>query len=101
MAQTHNRKMLTIITESILEKPLIAEALRCGAHGYTVHDVRGAGEHGAREQLWEADRTLEIKVICTEEVANQIADKVLATYAQNYRIAMFMLDVGVFRANKF
>ena len=99
--QTHPRKMLVIIGEAALEKNLVRDARRFGAHGYTICDVRGGGERGDREARWEADRSIEMKVICDEEVAAQLAQHVLVTYVKNYAVTLFTADVGVFRPQKF
>jgi len=98
---THARKMLVIIGEAALEKQLIRDARSFGAHGYTICDVRGGGERGDREARWEADRSIEMKVICDEAVAAQLAQHVLVTYAKNYAVTLFTADVGVFRPQKF
>jgi nitrogen regulatory protein P-II 2 len=95
------RKLLVIIAESALEKPIVQEARRLGAHGYTVHDVRGAGMTGTREGAWEADRTVEIKVICDAEVAESIAQAVLARFGEHFGVTLFFADVTVVRAEKF
>lgn len=51
------RKLLLIIAEAALEKNLIADAKRFGAHGYTVSDVRGASQEGERDGEWEFSRS--------------------------------------------
>jgi nitrogen regulatory protein P-II 2 len=99
--QTHDRKLLTIITEAALERALVTDAKRFGAHGYTVLDVRGGGAGGAREGAWEADRSIELQVVCAAEVAERIARHVLAQYAPNYAVALYLSDVQVFRAQKY
>ena len=99
--QTHARKMLVIIAEAALEKNLIRDARSFGAHGYTISEVRGGGERGDREARWEADRSIEMKVICDETVAAQLAQHVLQSYASNYALTLFTADVGVFRPQKF
>jgi nitrogen regulatory protein P-II 2 len=99
--QTHARKMLVIIAEAALEKNLIRDARSFGAHGYTIADVRGGGGGGEREARWEADRSIELKVICDEAVAATLARHVLASYAPNYAVTLFTADVGVFRPQKF
>jgi nitrogen regulatory protein P-II 2 len=93
--------MLVIIAESVLEKSLVRDARSFGAHGYTIADVRGGGERGEREARWEADRSIEMKVICDEAVAAELARHVLASYAPNYSVTLFTADVGVFRPQKF
>lgn len=97
----HAKQLLVIIGEAALEKRLVADARRLGAHGYTIAEVRGGGERGEREASWEADRSIEMKVICDEAVASALAQHVLDTYAPNYAVALFTAAVGVFRPQKF
>jgi len=98
---TYPRKLLVIISEAALEKSLVRDARRFGAQGYTITDVRGGGGRGEREASWEADRSVEIKIIAEAAVAELLAQHVLTTYAPHYAIAMFTTDVGVFRPQKF
>ncbi len=99
--QKHPRQLLVIIAESALEKRLVADSQRLGAQGYTVHDVRGGGQAGAREALWEADRTIEMKVICEPAVADNLARHVLQTYAPHHSVTMFFSTVEVLRPERF
>jgi len=46
-AQAH-RKLLTVITESNLERNLVREIEALGVAGYTISDVRGRGDNGLR-----------------------------------------------------
>ena len=101
MIAKHPKKMLVVIAEAAIEKALVQEALRLGAHGYTVSDVRGAGTSGAREGSWEADRTVEIKIVCDAEVADAIAETALARFGAHYGLTMFFSDVQVLRPEKF
>jgi len=98
---THSRKLLVVICEAALEKALAEDARRLGAAGYTVADVRGSGRGGTREGAWEADRSVEIKVICDAEVAERLAAHVLATYCQHYAVTLYLGDVSVLRPEKF
>jgi len=98
---THPRKLLVIIAEAALEKVLVEDAKRLGALGYTVHDVRGGGRHGTRAGDWEADRSIEMKVIATPAIADAIAQHVLAAYCPNYPITLFLADAQVLRPEKF
>ncbi|HWP19656.1 MAG TPA: transcriptional regulator [Burkholderiaceae bacterium] len=97
----HPRQLLVIIAEAALEKALVRDVKRLGAHGYTVYDVRGEGSTGVREGAWEADRTIEMKVICDATVADHIAEHVLKQYAQHYGVTLFFADVQVLRPEKF
>lgn len=97
----HPRTLLVIIAEAALEKSLARDVRRLGAHGYTVYDVRGAGHSGIREGSWEADRSIEMKVICEAEVADRIAAHVLAEYGAHFGLTLFFADVEVLRPGKY
>jgi nitrogen regulatory protein P-II 2 len=97
----HPKKLLVIITEAAIEKHLIQDAKRLGAQGYTVYDVRGGSEHATHEGAWEADRMIEIKIICSDTVATEIADYVIAQYATDYGVRLFFTDVQVLRPQNF
>ncbi|MCU0950623.1 MAG: transcriptional regulator [Burkholderiaceae bacterium] len=99
--QTHAKKLLVIIAEAALEKQIIRDARQFGAQGYTIYDVRGGGERGERDASWDADRLVEMKVICDDSVAHRLAEHVLKSYATHYAVTMFTADVGVFRPQKF
>jgi nitrogen regulatory protein P-II 2 len=99
--QTHPKRLLVVITEAALEKRLIRDAKRLGAQGYTVYDVRGGSQHATHEGAWEADRMIEIKIICDDAVAQAIAEHVMAQYAANYGMSLFFTDVQVIRPQKF
>jgi nitrogen regulatory protein P-II 2 len=103
----HPKKLLVIFAEAALEKRLVQDAKRLGAHGYTVWDVRGAsgmdvpGGASIRAGNWDNDRTIEMKLICSPEVADAIAQHVLADYAQDYGVTLYFADVQVLRSEKF
>jgi len=97
----HPKKLLVIVAEAALEKALAQHVMELGAHGYTVHDVRGAGAAGTREGTWEADRTIEMKVICAADVADRIGNAVLAAYGDHYGVSLFFADVSVLRDDKY
>lgn len=98
---THARRLLVIICEAALEKSLIEDAQRLGAGGYTIADVRGSGRGGRREGAWEADRSIEMKVICEAEIAERLAEHVLASYGEHYAVTLYLADVSVLRPEKF
>lgn len=97
----HPKTLLTIVTEAVLEKALVRDARERGAQGWIVAEVHGAGREGVREGAWEADRTIELKVICDAQVADAIAEHVLATYAPNYSVAMWFSEVAVLRPERY
>lgn len=97
----HPKTLLVIVAEAVLERNLVRDARQLGAQGWTVSEVHGAGREGVREGAWEADRTIELKVICDEAVADAIAEHVLAAYALNYSVALYFSAVQVLRPERF
>ena len=101
MIAKHPKTLLVIVAEAVLEKSLVRDVRERGAQGWMVSEVHGAGREGVREGAWEADRTIELKVICDENVADAIAEHVLQTYAPNYSVAMYFSPVSVLRPERF
>lgn len=103
--QTHFRCQLTIIAEFMLETELAVLVGQQGAHGYTVHEVRGGSfsEQGARQRegAGDTDRTIEMKIVCERAVAEAIAAKVLADLAPNFSVRLLLSEVEVFRPAKY
>ena len=97
----HPKTLLVIVAEAAIEKSLVSDIRERGAQGWTVMEVHGAAREGVREGAWEADRTIEMKVICDETVADAIAEHVLATYAQNYSVALYFSPVAVLRPERY
>jgi nitrogen regulatory protein P-II 2 len=97
----HPKTLLTIMTEAVLEPQLQREARERGAHGWVVSEVRGAAQEGLREGAWEADRTIEMKVVCDRAVADAIGQHVLTTYAPHYSVAIWFSDVTVLRPERY
>ena len=97
----HPKTLLVIVAEAVLEKSLIRDACERGAQGWTVGEVHGASLDGVREGAWEADRTIELKLICNADVADTIALHVIDTYAKHYAVALYFSDVDVLRPDRF
>ena len=99
--KTQARKLLVVIGESALERLLVEELRKLGASGYTVSDVRGGGGRGTREANWEGDRSIELKVICDEELAQTLAAQIIERYARDYALSLYIADIEVFRGDKY
>ncbi len=96
-----NRKLVTIVTESVLERSLVARLKELGAKGYTSMPVAGEGHRGARSGADPLGDNLRIEVVCSEEVAERIVEAVVAEFYDNYAMVLFVSDVQVVRPQKF
>jgi hypothetical protein len=97
----HRKTLLTVVAEAVLERELVQLARHQGAQGWTIGEVHGAALEGVREGAWEADRTIELKIICDSAVADAIAEQILATLAANYSVAMTFSEVWVLRPERY
>ncbi len=95
------RKLVTIVTEAALERRLVDDLKRLGAHGYTISDARGEGTRGARNAGWEASSNIRVEVVCDPAIADAIAEHLKAHYYADYAMILFFSDVGVLRPEKF
>ncbi len=101
MISKHPKTLLVIVAEAVLERQLLEDARRLGVQGWTVSEVHGAGREGVREGAWEADRTVELKFICSDAVADALAEHVLTHYAPHYSVALYFSPVSVVRAERY
>jgi hypothetical protein len=98
---SHNTKLLTVITEVALESHLINDIEQLGGLGYTISNARGKGSRGLRSGSWEANANIRIEIICGPELAKQLAEHLQQKYYDNYAMVTFTSDVEVLRPTKF
>ncbi len=99
--KTGVRTLLTIITESAIEDPLLRDFDKLGVRGYTVCDARGRGSRGVRDAAWSASGNIRIDIICSRDLAETTLQHVQARYYDNYAMVAYLHDVEVLRPEKF
>lgn len=97
----HLRKLMTIVTESALERRIVQEIETLGAHGWTVSDARGKGRRGIRNSTWDGSSNIRIDIVCNEETATLISTHLQEMYYNDYAMILFVADVVVMRPEKF
>jgi len=97
----NRRKLVTIVTEAVLEAELCREVERLGARGYTVTNARGSGGRGVRDAGWDTSRNVRIEVVCAADVAGRIETCLRDRYFESYAMICFTSDVEVMRSQKF
>ncbi len=95
------RTLLTIVTERVLERDLVDDLKRLGAHGYTLVDARGEGSRGVRAADWEYTSNIRVETICEQKVAEAIVRHLMDTYYADYAMIVYLADVEVMRPEKF
>jgi len=96
-----DKELVTIITEAVLETALANELEQLGASGYTIFDVRGKGDQGGRGGEWKESANIEVKVICSEALADSITEMLQRDYFENYAMVVYRTQVAVLRSDKF
>ncbi|MBS3974648.1 MAG: transcriptional regulator [Actinobacteria bacterium] len=99
--ETFTRKLVTIVTEALIEDKLTKELEQLGVHGFTVTDARGKGERGVRDAHHEFAANIRIEIICGEKIAEAIERHLVEHYFPNYAIIWFVSNVEILRADKF
>lgn len=95
------RKLLTIVTEAVIERQVVDDLKRMKIHGYTLMEARGWGSHGSRSAQGEQDRNVRIEAICDDETAEVIVEYLRDHYYRNFAMITFLQDVEVLRPEKF
>ncbi len=96
-----NCKLVTIITEAIIETELCEDLEKLGASGYTVTNARGSGSRGIRNAGWSVSSNIRVEVVCSEALAEKIAKYLNDKYYENYAMIQFESDIKVVRTQKF
>ena len=97
----HRCKIVTIVTEAILEEAICEALVKLGATGYTITDARGSGSRGVRNAGWSTSGNVRIEVICSVDLAKQIEEHMQKFYYENYAMVLFETNVSVLRPEKF
>jgi nitrogen regulatory protein PII len=95
------RKLLTVITESGLERDLTRELDSLGVGGYTITDARGRGEKGTRLSSWGHSGNIRVEIVCDTPLAERVLERLRAKYYEHFAIVMWVHDVEVLRPDKF
>lgn len=93
-------KLVTIISERILQDRLLREIREIGARGFTVTDAVGEGSRGVRASEWEG-HNIKIETLVSAEVADRIVEHVAGRYFQFHAVITYTQTVEVVRGEKY
>jgi len=96
-----DRKLITIVTEAVLETELREMLEKLGASGYTVTNARGSGSRGVRGADWLTSSNIRIEIVCGPDIADAIASHIRDRYYDDYAMILYESDVRVMRPEKF
>ncbi len=93
-------KLVTIVTERILEDRLTRTLDELGAKGYTLTQATGKGSRGVRASEWEGPDT-RIETLVSPEVADRLVAHIAERYFEHYAVIVYVQDADVVRGDKY
>ena len=93
-------KLVTIVTERILEDRLLRKLDELGARGYTLTQATGKGSRGVRASEWEGPDT-RIETLVSEKVADAIVTHIAQAFFEHYAVIVYVQDAAVVRGDKY
>lgn len=97
---TTTLKLVTIITERILEDRLLRTIVKLGARGYTLTQATGKGSRGVRASEWEGPDT-RIETLVSPSVAEAIVANLAENFFEHYAVIVYVQDAEVVRGEKY
>lgn len=97
---TTTLRLVTIVTERILEDRLLRALTDLGAKGYTLTQATGKGSRGVRASEWEGPDT-RIEALVSPQVADAIVDHIAEKYFEHYAVIVYVQDAEVVRGEKY
>ncbi len=99
--EMHLRKVVVVVTEALLEKQLVADFKKLGAHGHTISQAYGEGSRGKRSADLDGAQNVRIEVVCDEKISGKLITHLSENYMPNYAMILYVLDTQVIRPQKF
>lgn len=93
-------RLVTIISEPVVSKEIIALAKHLGASGFTSSDVRGEGSSD-KSSGEVPDEKIKIEIVADSILAEKLMSEVAAQYFKNYSIIVYSSEIRVLRPEKF
>lgn len=93
-------RLVTIISEPVVGKELVALAKALGASGFTLSDVRGEGS-GDKSSGELPDEKIKIEIVADANLADKLMSEVSLHYFKNYAIIVYSSEIRVMRPEKF
>lgn len=95
MRQVEEKKLLTIITPSELQRMVVEQLKKRGVDGYTVVEASGAGASGLRSGMMVSDSSEILYVIMSEERLEKVMLDMDRFMSQGYRLKAFYQDISI------
>jgi nitrogen regulatory protein PII len=99
--KTWPKKLVTIVTEKILEDDLTEHLKKLQVKGFTITDARGEGSRGVRSAAWDQSSNIRIEIVCDDKTAERVCESFQQNFYDHYAMIIFVSDVMTLRNDKF
>lgn len=93
-------KLVTIITEAVLEPQLIQSIKKLGAKGHTAINSHGEGTSGIRSGEIPGEN-VRIETLVSDQVAEKIMEHLSTEYFKDYALICYVTEAEVLRSEKY
>lgn len=97
---TTRLRLVTIVSEAILEERLVREVLALGATGYTTSRAHGTGSRGTRASEIEGGN-VRIEAVVNAATERRIFAHLARDYFPRFAVIAWSHDVDVLRGSKY
>jgi nitrogen regulatory protein PII len=94
-------KRVTVICEAMARPPVLALIEACGAHGWTLWEVQGAGNRGRRAADIPEFANVQIEVILQPAAADDLLRRLASELFPSFGMVAYETDIRVLRPDKF
>ncbi len=100
MQNTSPMKLLTIVSEALLESRLVEDLEKLGVIGYSISTVKGDLRGHVRASEWEG-ANIKIESLLSPELADKVLHLLNSEYFPSYAVIAYLTEAEVIRADKF
>ena len=95
MREIEEKKLLTIITPSELQRMVVEQLKKRGIGGYTVVSASGAGTSGLESGMLVSDSSVILYIIMSEERLQKVLVDMDKLMSRGYRVKAFYQDISI------
>ncbi len=95
MIKSNPNKLVVVVTELSLKQNIHEILKEMGIFGFTVFEVGGSGDSGARDDDWFSSKNIRFEIACKEDIADKAIEQLMLKYSKNFAMFIYKHDIDV------
>ena len=91
--------LLTIVTESLLEKELTELFKARQISGWTIVAARGNGSHGEKHGTFDANENIRIEIVADPKILEDLAQHIQEKFAKDYALVQWSVAAQILQTD--